>query len=331
VEETIAWAIAALCSNSDSTDDEIVDLLVGHGVPPGLAARAILMLPLAFGRKLLRGMIVAPDEIHEGERVRALSSDPVFAAAAARAEDATRDQMQAIALRSSEVHAVNSALQAGAKPEGLVVSAPRTGERPDAEPDPAWARTALAALVAAHDSKLAWRARVFPRELVTGKAQLQLDVVVPTTGERLVVESFAGLGTTIREATADAINKFARASLHVLLAALEGRADDQVTWETWGTFRACLGPLLRQWSQTLPVDYAPFLDAVKARLVAAPLSRELHWHRTFVAVGETQLYGFDSLVDNETWPAGAELVESWAWPRGPEAYALRHFIVLVPT
>jgi hypothetical protein len=233
--------------------------------------------------------------------------------------------MENIAMRSGEVHAVNSALNAGSKPEDLVMSAPQTGPRQDVEPAPAWAADALAQLVRAHGSKLAWEVRVFPRKLVEGQAQLQIDVVV-----RGVMESFAGIGHTIAGATADAMAKFTRASLHVLLAAFEGISSDQVEWETWGDFRVCLGPLLRMWSSATPVEFAPYLDAIKERILAAQLSRDVHWHRTFVAVGPTEVYpDFDELLDNNDWPAGAELLKSWVWPRG-ESYALRHFFVLMP-
>jgi hypothetical protein len=177
--------------------------------------------------------------------------------------------------------------------------------------------------VASHGSKLAWEARIFPGELVAGKAQLQLDVVVDG-----IVESFAGLGDTIPAATADAMAKFARASLHVLLEVLEGKGGDQVTWETWGGFRACLGPLLRQWSSAVPVDFGPYLDALKAKLTLLPRAR--HVYRTFVAVGPDQLFGFDALLDNEPWPPGVELVQSWSWPPGEPPYALRHLVALVP-
>ena len=324
MQESIDWAIAAFTSNPSADDDALVELLTAAGMPPGLAARAVLMLPLAFGRKLLRGMVAAPDEIYEGDRARVLSADPVFAMAERRAEHAGREQMERIALRSSEVNAVNNALQAGSQPGDLIMSAPRTGALDDAEPSPEWAATALAELVRSHGSKLAWEARVFPRELTTDRVQLQLDVVV-----RGIVESFAGVGATIAAATADAITKLTRASLHVILAAFEGISTDQVEWETWGGFRVCLGPLLRMWSSVTPVEFAPYLDAVKARIVAANLSREVHWHRMFVGVGRDELYGFDELLDNDDWPPGVELLKSWTWPRG-EPYALRHFLVLTP-
>jgi hypothetical protein len=106
VDETVSWTITAFSSNPDATDDAIAELLVAHGVPEGLAARAVLMLPLAFGRRVLRGMVTLPDEIQEGEQVRVLSEDPVFAAAARRAERASRDELQRIGLVSCEVNAV---------------------------------------------------------------------------------------------------------------------------------------------------------------------------------------------------------------------------------
>lgn len=334
--EALAWAIAAYLSNPDADDGDIADLLEHHGVPDALAQRLVVMLPLAFGRRVLHSIVALPDEIRAGGVPLTLSADAVYAAAWARAQDATRAEVDAIGMRSSEVHGVNSALKAGSKAEDLALATALPALPAGPLADPAWATARLAEFTTAHGSKLAWTARVFPSRLTRTNAQYQLDVVVPTPDGRRVVESFAGMGATIADAVAESLNKFARGSLHVLLAALENDShDDQVDWEVWGEppdqWRACVGPLLRQWSSKTAVDFAAYLDAVKTALLAAPLSRELHWFRTFVAIGtDGPLLGRDALLDNETWPPGDELLVGWPWPRGEEAYALRHLVALVP-
>jgi hypothetical protein len=193
----------------------------------------------------------------------------------------------------------------------------------------------LAETLAVHGSKLTCALRIFPRALVPGKAQAQIDIGVsaPALGERRITESFAAWGPTIREGYQGAMARFNRGSLHVLLAALEDErlGEDQVEWEPWGPgFRACLGGLLRQWSPPPPLDFGALLDTIKDRLLAANLSREIHWHRIFVAVGPNGLLVSESLLDNEEWPPGVEVITSWPWPRAAQAYAIREFLILVP-
>jgi len=200
----------------------------------------------------------------------------------------------------------------------------------------------LAELLAAHGaSSLACEARSFPSKLTRALAQLQVDIVATcpaVLGERRVVESFAGWAPTIHEAVRTALDKFARGSLHVLLATLAAEPADtssQVEWETWGPFRACLGPLLRQWSSTTPVQFGPYIDEIRRRVLAAGLPADrAHWFRTFVAVDHSGvLKGHDALLDNEPWAPGSEALAGFPWPRPPEdqPYALRHLVMLVPS
>lgn len=337
----VRWAIAAFHANPDADDAALVALLRAAGLPH--ADRAVTMLPLAFGRRILDGLVDLPAtcvEVDAGGRPRRsgpLADDPIYAAAdqIARAEG-SRDDAERIGLRSAEVRAVNQALHAGAKPEDLVLSPPTLQIDDDAPPVPGVppapdAQALIDELVAAHGAPpLSLHARTFPRAVEHGRVQLQLDVVTPV-GERWINESFAGLGATIHAALGDATRKFASGSLHVLLAALvdRGLGAGQVEWERWGAFDACLGPLLRMWSDTAP-GLGDFLDALRARVVAATLSREVHWLRTFVATDGARILGFDLLLDNDPWPPGVALLQGWPWPASDRTYALRHFLVLVP-
>src|SRR5215472_1984901 len=64
---------------------------------------------------------------------------------------------------------------------------------------------------------------------------IQLDVHVksPLLGDRLLIESFAGYGPDSSRAVLQALDKFCRSSLHVLLATFldEEPCSDQVEWE----------------------------------------------------------------------------------------------------
>ena len=333
MDERLAWAIAAYMSNPDASDADVADLLERNGVPRGVATRAVAFLPLAFGRRLLRGLITIPDAFVVDGREVPLASEPLYAIAEALAERAGRDHIERIGLRSGEFNAVNQALNAGSKPEDLVLGAPYlTFDGPIT--GGATAASVLSELLASHGSTLACEARVFPRMLTSAGAQGQIDVVVsaPALGERRIVESFAAYAGTLAEARSAAMDRFARGSLHALLATLDDsrHGGDQVEWETWGDFRVCHGALLRQWSSETPVDFAPFLDDIKKRLLAASLSRDVHWYRTFVSVGPNGVDGYDALLDNDEWAPGVDAVTSWPWPRAETLYGLRQFFVMVP-
>jgi len=333
MDERLAWAITAYMSNPDASDADVADLLVRNGVPSGVATRAVAFLPLAFGRRLLRGLITIPDAFVVDGREVPLASEPLYAIAEALAEHAGREHIERIGLRSGEFNAVNQALNAGSKPEDLVLGAPYlTFDGPVT--GGATAASVLSELLASHRSTLACEARVFPRMLTSAGAQGQIDVVVsaPALGERQIIESFAAYAGTVAEARGAAMDRFARGSLHALLATLDDsrHGGDQVEWETWGDFRVCHGALLRQWSSEVAVDFGPFRDEIKARLLAASLSREVHWYRTFVSVGPNGVDGHDALLDNDEWAPGVEAVTTWPWPRAEALYGLRQFFVMVP-
>jgi hypothetical protein len=344
-EELLEWAIAAYLADAHADGETIAGVLAAHGFSLRSARRATALLPLAFGRRVLQTLVSLPEKLREidasGKAVYdgPLSGDAMYAAAAERASRASRAEVERIGLVSTEVDVVNQALHRGSRAEDLVLSGPvlvadvrSPRDEVDASPV-STTRVRVAELLAAHGSKLTIDARLFPRKLTAESAQLQIDFLVaaPILGDRRVCESFAGMGKTIEDALGDALKKLAVGSLHVAMAALEDErlGGEHVQWEAWGPFRACVGPLLRQWSTMMLVDFAAYFDALKARLLVASLAPTVHWYRTFVAVGE-EIYGFDALLDNETWAPGADLVQAWPWPRAEDAYALRSFLVLVP-
>jgi hypothetical protein len=334
MDELLDWAVAAYMSNPDASDADVAELLA-QGFPRGLATRAVTFLPLAFGRRVLEGLATVADNFVLSGRELPLASEPVFVRAWELAHRANREQIRRIGLRSAEVNAVNAALKAGSKPGALVLTPPICLTIDGPTTGGVTAASMLAESLTAHGSKLACGARVFPGSVTRKAANGQLDVVVsaPALGVRQIIESFACYGGTIAEGRANALQRFAEGSLHVLMAALEDprHGHDQVEWETWGDFRVCLGPLLRQWSTDIDVELGPFIDEIKRRLLAARLTPEVHWYRTFVSVdGNGVFSSADALLDNDPWPPGVEALRSWAWPRGRKLYALRHFLVLIP-
>jgi hypothetical protein len=128
-------AVAVMHRMHDRPDEEIVDALVALGAERRHAIALVDFLPIAFGRPVLEKLGVRASEtgqIQEGgsERTLRLLDDPVFADAAALANEAyahgtmSADVFRALALRGAELGAVNEALSAGSKAADLELSPP---------------------------------------------------------------------------------------------------------------------------------------------------------------------------------------------------------------
>ncbi|MDQ3034902.1 MAG: DUF6348 family protein [Myxococcota bacterium] len=289
--------VAAFMSMPGGDDQDIRAQLEGAGVEPWLAQRLVVWLPVAFGRRLLDGVAFS-DECIGDPGIARLGADPTFVAAAARAARATRDEMSTIAMRSAEVRAVNAALHARPSaqledlqpgPLGLVdpllpVSA---GDGGILEP-----RELFAGFLRAHGhepqasegtasrvGELEIDARVYPR--FADGVRVQVDFVIrhPRLTRGVLLESFAGIGRTWRDAALDATRKLERGSVHVIIAMLLDPTScaDQVTWERWphhrGELRVCLGAQLLLYGVT-GVDVRELVDALRDAVAGETLAGE---------------------------------------------------------
>jgi len=325
--EQARWTVAAFLSNPDAKHEELVELLSAVGMPH--ADHAVAILPIAFGRQLLEGLVTLPASYHIGDREIAYSDDPIFVAARELAAAASRREIELIGLRSAEVHAVNQALNAGSQPADLVVATVFMPASPEVTPRPIPSiANVVEQLAHSHGGQLDLEAHVFPKQVLRDRVMLQLDLVTRYDG-REIRESFAGLGGTILDALKNALQKFTDATLHVLIATIGGgERDGHVDRASWRNFEMCSGPLLRQWSDEPPLDFAALADAVRSALPA--LSVDLHWFSLFVAVDKGKPIAIEAQLDNASCAPVKELLVGWAWPHADKAYALRHFFMLVP-
>lgn len=119
--------------------------LIRNGLSKTQAHDAIRFIPLALGREILNGMGIVLDASYvrlsgDGKQEeRALDGEPFYVEAAKLAAAFPPDVFTAVAMQSSEFQAVNSALNAGAQPDGLVASPPmiewdRTEDAPPSRP-----------------------------------------------------------------------------------------------------------------------------------------------------------------------------------------------------
>lgn len=103
--------------------------LIRAGLSRSDAEAASRFVPLAFGREVLQGSGVQFSDTYVRvtggvEEERPLAGEPFFAEAQAMASEIERDAVTTIAMQSSELQAVNAALNGGADLDGLVAGPP---------------------------------------------------------------------------------------------------------------------------------------------------------------------------------------------------------------
>jgi hypothetical protein len=150
VATAIRRAIAILAEHGRTDSSILRASLLRAGLSSQQAHDAVRFVPLAFGRQILAGMgVELPDSYI---RVRAvdgrreekpLAEEPFYREALKAApilgSELGGDVFTNVALLSSELQAVNEALNAGANPEGLVASPPLIEwNRPPSLPPPWW-------------------------------------------------------------------------------------------------------------------------------------------------------------------------------------------------
>jgi hypothetical protein len=160
-------------------------------------------------------------------------------------------------------------------------------------------------------------------------------------GNRVLTESFAGFGETIDQSILDGFAKYCRCSSHPILSVFINRnlEPDQVTWEQWGkhdrSWDVCLGPLFlisNPPADSHKIITAGNLDTLMASIRDRYLSQathELHWLRIYYGSVKGQCGGKEVLLDNEPWKPGEEIVDRLIWPRLPDYYSIRIFIIAI--
>lgn len=121
--DIVRSALPVFHAHPDAADGELVEFLTAAGVPA--AERVVAFLPIAYGRRLLDGLVELPATFVAGDHEHRLTDDPIYAAAddLARTE-ATKADVGTIGMRSAEVSVVSQALNAGSNPADLLLSPP---------------------------------------------------------------------------------------------------------------------------------------------------------------------------------------------------------------
>lgn len=156
----------------------------------------------------------------------------------------------------------------------------------------------------------------------------RLDIDVVLDEERQIELSHAGTGA---DPCQDALDRFARNDLPVLLAACWYVTDDrQLELAQWE-----IG--LRQWDAFIgrftvegagvavpPTTLPAIVDALKSESLAP----RMHWIRLLLRHAADGTPATEVLLDNEPWPAGDRAMGALAWPSDAQAYSVRSLILL---
>ena len=158
--------------------------------------------------------------------------------------------------------------------------------------------------------------------------RLDLDLVLDE--DRQLELSYAGYGRG-EAACLDALDRIARGDLPVLLAACWYVTDDRkldvaqwtINLRDWDVF---LGRFVVEGADVGVPDGV--VAAVAEALKGESLAPRLHWLRLFVRREADGTLAFETLLDNEPWPAGDRALGSVAWPACEQAYSVRNLLVL---
>lgn len=188
------------------------------------------------------------------------------------------------------------------------------------------------------DNSLRFYIEVHDREVPRGSdmmIQLNVGTVAPALGDRIIWETFAGIGEDRRAAEGNALGKFLTCPFHVILSALAGRnyEDGGVKWASWqgasDRWRVCDSLLLLHGVDPASVPFQGPFERLRREFEndAAP---GLHWVSVFFAFLNGALTGNDIQLDGAPWNAAQRVFEDWTFKAPKQYFSGRYFFVALP-
>lgn len=167
-----------------------------------------------------------------------------------------------------------------------------------------------------------------------GTFNLQLDFYVDLPDGRLLIESFAGLGTSRVDAINDGFQNYVSNSFHVILSTISDFVNaDQVDTEEW-TINGRTRNVLIGGMGIRRITYAEFtpptewFSTIQNRIENLPLDERCHWIRCYYAQVDGKPMAIEALLDNEESSILVDAMKQIEWPTDSEFYGLRIFLVV---
>jgi len=169
---------------------------------------------------------------------------------------------------------------------------------------------------------------------------IQLDIRLQGfDGDRVLIESIAGIGETDEEQIQRAFQAIANGSFHVILSAFfdqpESHGTSCQTWELGGEPREIHRGLITTifgYPQEEGSDqpWLGFYPIFKTRLEELGLPEGIHWIRIYQSRRGPQVLCNEVLLDNQPWAEMQGLMEAVEWPVIERAFDVRLFLVVKP-
>lgn len=166
---------------------------------------------------------------------------------------------------------------------------------------------------------------------------LQLDVRLGGfDGDRVLIESVAGIGADRNAQASLAVQAFAKGSFHVFLPAFFGQTachgTEREIW-TIGSPRAVYAGLITSVFGYPPpkADGMPdlaFYPAFIKRLEPYPLPPGIHWVRIYQMRHHGAVLSNEVLLDNKPWEEMQSFLAEQPWPVSEKPYDVRLFLII---
>ncbi len=167
------------------------------------------------------------------------------------------------------------------------------------------------------------------REYENG-ASIRLDISVLLDKNKVIWESFAGMGKDELSATQNAFQNFSTNSFHVLLSAFwEVEQNEEIGIEEWEIqgklWNVYIGNFGCKGDFNIPEE---LFSIVEEQIKEEKLEENTYWFRLYYANINVEDRMIETLKNNEEWTALGDKIKQVQWPKSDTFYSLRNFIIL---
>jgi hypothetical protein len=167
----------------------------------------------------------------------------------------------------------------------------------------------------------------------TQKPTYKILVHVLLSEERIIQECFAGIGDSEEESFKNGMMTFCLTSLHVMLAALWNKFDEeQVMKETWefngNKWTAFIGNFSKRVFENSDIEIPANLMGVIERESKVRFDQDLNWVSTFYGNVKFEYQVCEFLINNEKNGKAEDAIKEINWPPKDSVYMVRHFLIL---
>ncbi|MDR1876620.1 MAG: DUF6348 family protein [Flavobacteriaceae bacterium] len=161
-------------------------------------------------------------------------------------------------------------------------------------------------------------------------AGIRLDIIVLLDENRVIRESFPGIGKDELSATQNAFQNFYANSLPVFLSAFwQVENEEQVGVEEWeiqgNVWNAYIGNFGCKGDFNIPEN---LFSTIENQIQNEKLEENIYWFQLYYANINKEEKMIEVLKNNEEWPALTDKIKTICWNDSDKFYSLRNFLIL---